>query len=50
MSAAVLTRTGCWKENTDSQQQKGITDNAVTTFEELFLAHSFLKNKKIIKH
>ena len=50
MSAAALTRTGRWNENTDSQQQKGITENAVITFEELFLAHSFLKNKNIIKH
>lgn len=50
MSAAALTRAGRWNENTDSQQQKGITDNAVTTFEGLFLTHSFLKNKKIIKH
>ena len=50
MSAAVLARTGCWNENADSQQQKGITENAVITFENLFLAHSFLKNKKIRKH
>ena len=49
MSAAALTRTGRWNENTDSQQQKGITENAVITFEGYFLTQLVLKNKKIIK-
>lgn len=43
MFVAVFTKTGRWNENADSQQQKGITENAVSTFESSSFAHSLLK-------